>query len=305
MQILTYKDLKALYKPEVRLQLKALTDFFYLTLCEAMPILTDDIDWFLKFLETESKQSLDARDEKGFLRGDAFTWNDKYLNLSNEYSKLNRKFRFVIRQWIMEEDDDKPIEQFDMVKWLAFVRDMAKEFRNSIDSHSKKDIFEITDWLCNSDEKEAIRLKNFIELSFASTFNHISLIQNKAKITSLLKSALRGGPIENFKKIFAVDPSVYDLAEVQNFINSQDRKTKAEINGYYSESIDIPIISNQKNQISQKPMFIIGILDSMDVINGKISFSKTRLLNLGTLAGIDHDSIDQGYFNKLLIHVKD
>lgn len=304
MQILTYKDLKALYKPEVNFQVKALTDLLYRSLCEVMPILADDIDWFLKFLETESKQSIDTRDEKGILRGDTFTWNDKYLNLSNDYIKLNRKLRFVIRQWILKEDDNKPIEQYDMVEWLAFVRNTAIEFRDSIDSQSRKDIFEVTDWLCNTNEKVASRLKHFIEFSFASTFNHISLVQNKATITSLLTLALKDGQIKNFKKIFAVDPSVFDLAEVQNFINSQDRKTKAEINGYYSESINIPIISNKKNQTSQKPMFIIGILDSMGVINGKISFSKTRLLNLGTLAGIDHDSIDQSYFNKLLRHVK-
>lgn len=304
MEIITYKDLKALYKPEVYFQKKAITDFLYLTLCEVIPILTDDIDWFLKFLETQSKQSLDKKDDKGLLRGDVFTWNDKYLNLPEQYQKLNRKLRFVLRQWIMEEDDDKPIEPFTMQKWLAFVRETAQEFRDSVDSTTYDDYSKLTDWLKNTEDKQAVRLKHYIELSFASTFNHLSLVQNKATITSLLKDALHENKIENFKKIFAVDPSVFDLVDVQAFINSQDRKTKSQITRYYSDSIDIPIISNKKNQVSQKPMFIIGILDSMGVIHGQISFSKTRLLELGTLAGIDQNSIDQTYFNRLLRHIK-
>lgn len=304
MHILTYKDLKALYRPKVYFQRKAITDFFYLTLCEALPILTDDIDWFLNFLETQSKQSLDKMDEKGLLIGKVFTWNDKYLDLSANYQKLNRKLRFVLRQWIMETDDDAPVEAITIQEWLAIVRDAATEFRDCVNSGTRDDYLELTDWLSDPTDKQGIRLKHFLELSFASTFNHISLVQNKATITSLLSAALNDNKVENFKKIFTVDPSVFDLEEVQTFINTQDIKTKAQINRYYSDSIGIPIISNQKNTISQKPMFIIGILDSMDIINGPISFSKTRLLNLGTLAGISNDTIDQSYFNKLLRHVK-
>ena len=304
MKKLTYKDLKALFSVNTYFDKKAITHFFYLTLSEVLPIISDDIDWFLDFLETQSKHSLDKNDEKGLLQGDLFTWNNKYLYLSEHYLTLNRKLRFVLRRWVMENNDDKPLEISTMKEWLDFVKETAETFQQLMDTTNYDDYLELTDWLSKSSEKNAVRLKHFIELSFASTFNHISLVENKATITSLLKAALYDNKIENFKKIFSVDPSVFDLKDVQTFINSQDRKTKAKINRYYSDSIDIPIISNNKNKISQKPMFIIGMFDSMNIINGQISFSKTRLLHLGTLTGICHNSIDQSYFNKLLNHIK-
>lgn len=304
MATLRYKDLKALYKPNVYFQKKALVDFFYQTICEVLPILNDDIDWFLKELEKQSKKSLDKIDDKGLLRGEIFYWNDKYLNLDEHYKNLNRKLRLVIRKQIMSTDDNKPLEIHNMADWLSFARELAEDFRNTIESQNKQDVSEYIDWLNKSSEKEAIRMKHFIEISAASTFNHISLVQNKATISKLLKQALNENNYKNFKKIFSVDPSVFDLDEVQDYINRQDIETKAAINRYYADSIELPIISNQKNTVSQKPMYMIGLFDSMGIISGELKFSKTKLLNLGTLAGIEHDSIDQTYFNRLLLHVK-
>jgi hypothetical protein len=304
MKELTYKDLKALYKPNVFFEKRALIDFFYQTICEVLPILNEDIDWFLKELEKQSKKSLDKIDAKGLLRGEIFCWNDKYLHLDGHYQDLNRKFRFVIRQQIMKADDNEPLEINTMADWLSFVRELAADFRSTIESQNRKEISEYIDWLNQSSEKESIRIKHFIEISAASTFNHISLVQNKATISKLLEQALNEKKYKNFKKIFAVDPSVFDLAEVQEFINMQRIEIKAIINRYYADSIELPIISNQKNTVSQKPMYMIGLFDSMGIISGELKFSKTRLLNLWTLAGLEHDSIDQTYFNRLLLHVK-
>lgn len=304
MNNLTYKDLKALYESKVYFERKAIANVFYLTLCEALPVLSDDIDWFLEFLQTQSKKSLDKTDEKGLLRGDAFQWNNKYLTLDEHYQTLNRKLRFLLRQHIMQSEDDKPAEITTMAEWLAFVREITQELHDWLDSGTREDYLEGIEWITASTDRKTLRLRHYIEISFASTFNHISLVQNKATISKLLYNALNENQIENFKKIFAVDTSVFDLKEVQDFINKQPREVKAKIHKYYSDSIDLPIISNNKNKVSQKPMFIIGLLDSMNVINGQISFSKTRLLKLGTLAGIDHDTIDQTYFNRLLLHVK-
>ena len=303
-EALLYKDLKSLYKPGIYLEKKAIENFLYLSLKEIAPLLKKDIDWFLKFLSNQSKQSLDKVDSKGLFRGDIFAWNSKYIELPIHYSKLNRKCRFILRKSIMDEDDDKEIEQITLQEWLKDLREGFKEFLDDIEQDIDLNYDQLIEEFSNPHDKFTLRVKEFIELSFASIFNHISLVQNKATITNLLRKALQENQIKNFKKIFDVDPSVFDLPEVQNYINHQDRKTKAQINKYYSDSINIPIISNTKNKVSQKPMMIIGIMDSIGLINGELKLSKTRLLTLGTLAGIDHDSIDQTYFNKLLLHVK-
>ncbi len=296
---LTYKDLKALYSPAIHIENAVIKKFLYQILSELLPLLQNDIDWFINRFSSESKKSLDQHDSNGLLKGNVFSWQHLYLNNKHSFSRFNRKIQFITKKAIHKANENDLVEKVTLEDAIKHFQSLLEEFDNLPDS----EVNELFDELSNPQDKFSRRLKQFIEASFANFFNYISLIENKSTITVLLKEALEENKPENFKKIFLVDPTVYRLNEVREFIDEQSYSIQSKISKYHHDALETPIISNEKNRISQKPLFFIGLIDAMGFINGEIKFSKKELLKLATKSGLDDNIIDQNYFNQLLKHV--
>lgn len=306
-QKLTFKDLKNLFKYNAKVEINHARKVIFELCLHAIPFLKDDINWFMRFIENESKLSLDKRDEYGLLKGNVLQWHQKYLIQEQEDQRQKRIFKFLIRKWMLKHDapDDQEIEPFTIEAFAKDIRTLLSWVSDNVEDQLEKNYHEIANQLMSPSDKETLRIKSWLENSFVKVLNSVSLIQNKATISELLQQALNENKPENFKKIFLVDPSVYHMKEVQDYIfHSDDLAISAQIATYYSNSIQKPFVSNSKNQISQKPLFLIGLMDSMGLVHGQFHLSNTRLLKLATEAGVNHDDIDQQYFNKLLKHIR-
>lgn len=303
MKKYTIEELKLLFKPNLHFEKKIIENFIYKLVYKLIPLVTHGLEDFLNDLSKESKNSINSREEHEIFRGHVFDWKNKYIKHEKHYLKLSRRIIFEFKN-ILSNMGNEEVEVLNEEEVLNFATEMASECISSFDELLEKNFNHYIDELKSPSNKEEKRIKEFIEISIASFFNNISLINNKKTITHLLDDAINNNKYKNYKKIFNVDPTVYQLDIVKKHISNLDLRIESEITGYYSESLKKPIMFNQKNKICQTPLMLIGIFNTMGIVTGEISFSNSKLYELAVISGMNDIDTDNNEFNRLLKHLK-